>query len=228
MPQDAKPPAFEELDAAPHPLTRRSGYVLGATAVLMAVFILMHPTTDAHSITEFREGLQRIRMQNAVVHGSLVAIQVCVVAGLLGLCDLLGMKRPAVRIALLAYVLGTLAECGAALINGFIVPDLLIHNRVHEGAADAMRPVLSLCHHGSMVFAKGGVIAMSCAVLIWSADLLRIKGGRLAAIVGILCAGGALLAQATGHMSMSVHGFGAFVISQSMWYGTVAWRLIRG
>ena len=79
----------------------------------------------------------------------------------------------------------------------------------------------------NQVFAKLGVIAMSLAIVLWSADLVRTPGAvRLTGVLGF--AAGAL---AMGTLLVAGHltplTLGIIVLGQAIWYCAVGTLLIR-
>src|SRR5262249_53646600 len=109
--------------------------------------------------------------------------------------------------------------------NGFIVP-ALIEARADLG--DSLHAMEEASHVISVSLVYFGIPAMSLAVLAWSSALLRRGGGSMApGVTGLFCGLIPILAEATGHLPVSVHGFGAFVLLQSIWYVTVGVQMIR-
>ena len=78
------------------------------------------------------------------------------------------------------------------------------------------------------MIARLGVVALSAAVLLWSVVLAHYAGAsRLVGLLGIVAAAAPPLFMFAGHLPMNVHGFGAFILTQSIWYLAVAVLLIR-
>ena len=47
-------------------------------------------------------------------------------------------------------------------------------------------------------------------------------------VMGLIVAGLPLIALVAGYLPMDIHGFGGFVLVQSLWYLAIAAQLVRG
>jgi hypothetical protein len=207
--------------------SRAFGAALAVAAIALVAFIALHPTAHAHDPAALADEMRAIATRNAVVHGALIGAQLLLLLGCCGFAARLRLASLPVSAGLLAHAAGTLAGCGAALINGFVVPDVIARAAEHP-AAEAAQPVLALCRAANQTLARADVLALSLAVLWWSCVLLQRRRAVLIAILGIPCAAVPLLALATGHLSMTVHGVGAFFLAQAIWSLAIATRLLRG
>ena len=116
---------------------------------------------------------------------------------------------------------------GAALIVGSLgaMVTMLFHPTGHDLLAPVeqiARKLLQvvLMNNGllNQAFAKVFVAASSCAVIFWSVCLLQ--SGRFAQSIGVIgCVVGAvsLAGLFSGHLRLNVHGFGLFILGQSVW-----------
>lgn len=210
---------------APHddtfPAGRPAGLLVAAASLLSLVFMVMHPTSHAPGPTA---------LLNAVVHGTLIALSGALACGFTCLASRLGMRLILVRAGLVAYVMGTGAFIAAALINGFIVPQLLTRYGVtlHE-VPETLGYILRLCREVNQTCSRMGVLADSAAILLWSMVLVRRPDpARSVGLLGGLAGAGPLLGVLLGQMAMNVHGMLAFVLCQTLWSLAVAALLMRG
>ena len=208
---------------------RPSGIVLGGSAVVMAVFMAMHPRPHSHELLDLVTQLTNEAGFNGFVHGVLMATLAAAMAGLLGLGDALGFGAMLVRAGLLSFCCGGVMGMLAAAINGFVLP-AVVSRRVGDApeVIEKLRPLMSLCLEGNRVLSQMMVVGVSAGVLLLSVALVRRAHGRGLGILGIVCASLPLAALVAGRLPMSVHGFGAFVLLQVVWYLAVATQMIRG
>ena len=210
------------------PSGRATGVVIGLASVLSVAFMVFHPTVHAHDTTELIAGVARKASVNRVVHGSLIALVGVLVCGFTCLSSRLGANSICARGGLVAYVIGAATMIVAALISGFIFPEFIAR---YEGRPTAeletLRPALALAWTVNQVCARAGVLAMSIAMLLWSANLASRPGGTrvvgaLGAIVGTLLVGALL----SGNLPMNIHGVLAFELAYTLWSLAVATLLI--
>jgi len=117
----------------------------------------------------------------------------------------------------------------AGVASGLLAPSIV---RQMRDADPTAVPAWQVAFHYSGIvnqaFATVFVVASSLALLLWSASILR--GKALPAGIGIY---GMILSVLTmvgvlaGHVRLNVHGFGAIVLGQAIWYVSVAFQLYR-
>lgn len=208
---------------------RTTGAILIATSALAVLFMLMHPTSHAHSMGEFAAEAARGIPGNGPVHGILVALAAIIGSAFLGFAEVIAPRNAAARLGALLYLVGTLAGIGAGLINGFIVPAFAgayadRPNVVETASQTAVPldvqvgPALRLCSVTNATLARVDVIGLSVAAILWGAVLVTRRGvPRLLGVVGLAAGAAPLILLSLGHLPMSVHGFGLFVMVQSVW-----------
>ncbi len=209
---------------------RASGVVLALGAIVMLVFMALHPTTHVHNAPGFLT-----RNLSGIVHGTLIGAMGLLALGLLGFAERLGPHRMAVRAGFIAYAIGTVAHTGAATVNGFIVPGLVgayagaSPHADHGALTEQLRPLLLLCREVNGSAARLGVVAMSIAVVLWSLVLVRRPGAaRAIGVLGLICGLIPPVLLAGNLLPMNVQGFRVRVIVQAIWYLAVSVQLIRG
>lgn len=217
-------------ESAPASIGRTSGIVLACGSITMLVFMAMHPSPHAHDSNGLISELAAGAVFNGTVHGVLMGTLAVVLLGMVGFAEQLGLRRIIVRGGLTAYAIGVVALIGAATVNGFIVPAVAARYAGDDpGVLDRIRALLVLCHEMNQACDHLGIVALSAAALLWSLELLR-RGGasRAIGVLGLICGLLPPAALFAGRLPMNVHGFGGFVLLQTIWYLAIAVQLIRG
>ena len=159
-----------------------------------------------------------------LVHGILIVAAVVMVYGFLGFAMCLGLGRPLVRLGLVAYVFGSAALILAAIVNGLVFPEVAARYAERSLAEmETAGAVLAWGWEFNQALDISGVLAWSVAVCVWSLALLRLPGAwRWIGGVGVVFAVAGALAFLTGLLSFDVHGFGMYLVAQSLWCLAVA------
>jgi hypothetical protein len=211
------------------PAGRAAGVVIALASILSIAFMLHHPEPRARGMAEFIEAVRHIAVANAIVHGSLIACLGLLVVGFSYLPERLAPHSLVARAGLVAYTAGVIAMTAAALVSGFILPELVLayQGRPHE-AHETAAHLLGLCRAVNQVCSRVGVMAIAVAILFWSALLVRRTGFSLL-MGGLGCAGAlALIAGLlSGYLLMNVHGILSFVAVQAVWSVGVSAQMIR-
>ncbi|MDB6083429.1 MAG: hypothetical protein JWN43_1310 [Gammaproteobacteria bacterium] len=187
-----------------------------------------HPTVETAEISQAIAQIVRLSALSAIIHGVLIALMLSIVYGLAAFSAGQGLHRPLIRAGAIAYGCGVLVMVGAALVSGFITPDLA-SVLPHATAIDLQinRQLLLLCRVLNQSCANFAVVAMSAGILCWSLDLGRNPGSRRA--VGVLgCLVGLVpaLALMFGKIHLDVHGMSQVVVTQAAWNMAVAALMI--
>lgn len=89
--------------------------------------------------------------------------------------------------------------------------------------------LLVFCHTTNATFDVMGVLGMSLGVLLWSLVMtLRDGGTRLIGACGLFIGTAVPAVLISGHLAMTLHGTGAFLLAQVAWTIATATQLIRG
>lgn len=201
------------------------GLLIGTSAVSLFA-MLHHPVAHGGGGASQAQALARIANLASLVHGVLVLL---LVAGCMLLAEFaaLRVRRVAlVRAGRQAYLMGTIALAGAALVNGFAVPAL-----VTSAAADAVGidAALALAWQLNQALAGAGSIALAAGIGIWSVDLARGHGpGRYVGYYGVLMAAGLSLALGGGWLSLDVRGMLLTLVLLAVWQVAAGVLLLRG
>jgi len=202
------------------PMTRAAGITWMTGALLMVFFMLHHPSTQSSGLGEALNEIRSEGHLSAWVHGMLIVVMVAIWLGGYGLTQRLGNTRVWPVLGLLLFSLGTLGYVAAAMVSGFIVPQIGEH---YAGAApEAMeqaRALLNLSGIANQAFANAGLVGTSAGILCWSLALLPRPGiVKLAAVTGILVGLLPIIMLLAGHLVLHLAGMTGVVVADSAWY----------
>ena len=192
------------------------GIALIAGAIAMLVTMAFHPW--GRQFTE--QNYFVMSLLNTSVHTLAIASMVVSFLGAMALYRKLDSPGRVALAALVCFAVAVIAGVCAAAISGFVAPHLL-HRLWESDVADKKYwdAVEHLSWWMNQAFARVLVLASSTAVLLWSLAMLRLR--RLSnglAIYGVVLAPLVMLMVGSGHVQLDVHGFGAVVVLQSVWF----------
>jgi len=201
-------------------LTRNAGIFWISSALLMVFFMLHHPSTQSSGIGEALSEISSEGHLSAWVHGMLILVMVGIWFGGYGLTGRLGCKRAWPLLGLMLFSLGTLGYILAAMVSGFIVPQ--IGAQYADAAPEAVeqaRALLSLSGIINQAFANAGLVGSSAGILCWSLALVVRPGiVRIAGLIGILAGAVPIAMLLTGHLVLHLTGMTLVVVADSIWY----------
>jgi len=135
--------------------------------------------------------------------------------GLLGLWR--SLRSDAATAALVFYAFGIVAILSAAVLSGFVAPDVV-----------ADRPLFFYTGQLNQGFAKVSVAAMGVSLVLWGAALWAIPGfARLPAVAGVIVGAVLALGIVTGWLRLTVVGIVVVTLLQGIWIILVAAHLLR-
>jgi hypothetical protein len=210
-----------------HSSVRAAGALLALASVLMVAFMAFHPRAHFHGKDDFVSAFADIAMINGLVHGSLVALFAVMLYGYSVFADCPSSSHPAMRLGLIAFGLGALPIVGAAITSGFVVPEYVArYANKSAGDLEIMQHVVRLAFTIIRVCSQVGVAATLLAILIWA---IAVFGNRpVLSTVGLLAGGIPVVALATGHLPMDIHGMMVFTLAQAIWGLVVGIAMMRG
>lgn len=173
------------------PYRRRAALAIASTTALALVALSHHPVAGrAASVQETLAQIAALQSMDGIVHGVLIVMLAILAAGFVVFSALLGIRRPAVLLALTAYGLGCCAMVAAMLLDGFVVPQLARQFMAPPATgADIAYAIMRSTGTAIQVLTKAGFLSMCLALLAWShalctgADMPR--GARWSAATGI-------------------------------------------
>jgi len=205
---------------------RLGGLALIAGAVAGLVTMSLHPTGhDLAAPGQFAVAAFR----NAAVHGLAIASLPVSFLGALALSRRLESPARLATAALVVYGFALAAVMNAAVVAGFVAPRLVKGMIDAAGPArDGWETLLDYNYFLNQAFARVYVVASFAAIFLWSLAIVR--GRVLAAAVGVyglVMAPVAVLAVASGHVRLGVHGFGLIMLVQALWLAAAGVLLLR-
>jgi hypothetical protein len=204
---------------------RRGGLALILSSILMIVTMSLHPT--AHQL--FEPGrFEHIALLGAIAHAIAVASVPFAFLGGLALTRRLDDPDHFSLTALVVFGFALVAVMIAAMMSGFVAPEI---GRALAGAPEERATWGALFHLSGAInqaFAKAHVLGSSAAIVLWSLAIARGRDlsrgiGIYGAIMGVIVA----FALVSGHVRLDVHGFGAIVLAQAIWFVLVGVALMR-
>lgn len=196
---------------------RIHGLALFAGTVASLLTMLLHPT--GHDL--FVSGrYEEMALQSVLAHGLALAGLPLVFFGALGLTRRLTASSTLGLLALITLGFALVAVMNAAILSGLVSTRLIgTILAMPEAESAPWKVALHLSSSLNQAFAQVHVVASSLALALWSLALVRERGlARAAGSYGLGLAALTLLGLFSGHVRLDVHGFGAIVLGQALWY----------
>jgi len=205
---------------------RKSGLALIAGMLGTIITMALHPT--AHDLTAPGHS-EAMTQLNVAVHSLALICVPILFLGAMGLTKRLNAPDRLALTGLVLFGFGEVAVMNAAVASGLIAPGLFHHMLAAEPGTDSIwRAVLALNGHINQAFALVFVVASSAAIVFWSVAVLKSKVlARALGIYGSILGPITVLGVLSGHVRLNVHGFGAIVVGQAIWFiaaGVQLWR----
>ena len=208
------------------------GLLLGLISIVSIFVILHHPSIAAHDVQQQINEMIRESPENALVHGSLIMFVILISFCLTAYAQLVGLNYVFVLFGLLIYWLGTLAMITAALMSGFVGPDLAeIYNETSEDKLLVFVGLKQLSWLINQSFANLGAICWCVAMCFWGVHLYiqqaQIVITRLFAVASFIAGAGVVLSFSLGWLSLNVFGMTLVLVIVSIWQLGIAWLLFK-
>ena len=194
---------------------KRADRIAGATLIAVSVGIVLamalHPTRLGDTANIMR------------VHAILDLLAIGAAYGLFHMALRRGVDRPAVLAGCVFYAVALVANLGATVVNGFVLPQLADAGGDLTGLLRSARAI-------DQTLAAMGVIGTGAAFLLWSLGLLR-DGPRAAALVGgfgIVVGTAPALLLAAGELRLDKHGALLVYAAQAGWMALIGGMLWTG
>jgi hypothetical protein len=206
-----------------------AGAILLLCAVLTIVAIAHHPVIAANSPNQVMTDVVRLGAMDRIVHGVLIVV----VGALLYSFSVFSLRRGlhdgTVAAALVAYAIGSAGMIGAALIDGFFVPDFASRFAdATPAAAAAATPLLLAGAVMIQILTKLGIIATSLAIVLWSIALFRSAFAvRIVAVAGCIAGLLPVILLTYSISTLTPHNLLGIIGAQALWYAAIGVLLIR-
>lgn len=221
--------ATDQASAPSNTGAKAYGWLLVAASVLATGFAFVHPQLTSNKLADVMREMAAGAVFNGWVHGILIALYLCLVAGFVGLARRLGPHRLTVVLGLVFYSAGVLAMISAAVVNGFALAIFASrHPEVRPQDVASLASSINIAGSMAAVWAGIGAVATSAAILAWSTNLAVRPGAlRILGAFGILLGVATIAMLVSGTLVLNVHGFLLLVVSQAVWTIAVGAALIQ-
>lgn len=196
---------------------------IGACAILAVLAVAQHPVAASHVAAQAIPEVVQLSLIDRLVHGFLIATTLATFFGFTIFSARRGFDRHTTIAGFIGYALGVAAVIGAALIDGFIIPDIAArYVKVTHDDIRAAVPLLTFCAIAIQNLTKLGFVAMSAGIFAWSVGLVASPGTlRTVGIVGFFAAGLPVVILSYAHF-LNPHLLGIIVLVQAVWYLAIA------
>lgn len=190
------------------------GLALMASSAVLLVMGVTHP---GH-LPSTREALEHVGLVAAFAHSLAILGVWLALWGLTGLSRFLGLERPMVVGALLAYVLPTAAVTVAAALDGFVIPNLALQRLDADEATRAtLHTLIGFCVLAASSLTRIYMLLGAVAIALWSCVILARRLSRGLPALGAMVAIAALATTFGGPAYISVHMVLLLALAQSAW-----------
>ena len=155
-----------------------AGIAIVVASLLTLLSIAHHPTTSkALSPADAIAAIVASSGSDRMVHATVIGTMLAMVFGFTVYTLRRGLHRSAVIGALIAFTFGVATTLGAALIDGFLIPEIASRYAAAATADQLTRGamLLSVCALAIQVATKAGLVGMSLAIVLWSTDISSTK-----------------------------------------------------
>jgi hypothetical protein len=208
--------------------TRLGGAAMIAAAIAGIIIMAVHPAS--HGLLTPGQFSTVAAIGEAVHIVAIITLPIAFL-GALALARHMDSPNRVAMSALAIYGFALVAIMSAATFSGLVaIPSL---QRVVEQpqSAGEWRGFATYSGVVNQGFARIYTILVSIAIALWSIQIVRTRIlPRAAGIYGLVVAPVIFVAVASGHVRLDVHGFGAVVLLQAIWFvsaGTALYRANR-
>lgn len=202
------------------------GIALIAGAIGGIVTMALHPTGHHLSAPGELEPMARL---SALVHALAIASTPVSFLGALALARRLTSPDRLALAALVVYGYALVAVMTAAVAGGFVAPRLV--REILDATPperDTWHAVLDYNTRINQAFAKVFTVGSSVAIVLWSASIVRSRALAIGVgIYGFVLGPAIMVALLSGHLRLDVHGMGAVILGQAVWFIIVGVLLCR-
>lgn len=223
-----------EQTQSPSPLARLpdgapAGIVIAIASLMTLVSVAHHPTTPkALKPADAFPAIVALTGADRMVHTIVIGTMLALVFGFTVYALRRGLHRSAVIGGLIAFTFGIATTIGAALVDGFLIPE--IASRYVDATPELIgraAMLLQTCALAIQVATKAGFVGMSLGIVLWSADLIFDKGFlRIAGIVGVLAGVVPVILTLSGGY-LNPHALMVVIAIQTLWYLAIATLLLQ-
>jgi len=209
-----------------------SGRLAGAALIAGAVGFIVTMSIHPHGIhlDASAADLAAQAFMTRLAHAIALAALPMTLFGLADFSRRMGFARPAATAGLVFFAFACAAVMNAALMSGFVQASLMDSYAGADAAQRAALPqLMTYTHMLNQAWAMVYSAASAAGILFWSLGLMRLKGARVLAWLGVAVAvGEAALMAFGGSDALSVHGYMLMALGEGAWLIGVGLMLWRG
>jgi hypothetical protein len=202
---------------------RKGGIALIAGSIGFIVTMAIHPTAGG-SLTV--EQVVRLSRFSGVAHSLGIASTIFLFLGACALAQRLRGETCSFA-AVVTFGFACVSILIATTVSGFVIPSIL-KRMAHDEAANAhqWQNLIWGIFQINQACARVYSVLASVAIILWSVAAWRNGGlSRGIAIYGYVIAALIIVAVASGHVRMDVHGMAAVGLGQAIWFTLVGSRM---
>jgi hypothetical protein len=196
---------------------RKAGIALIAGSFGGILTMAIHPTAGGPLTPD---QAAHLAVASAAAHSLAMASFVLIFLGACGLTRRIVAGDRLAFAGLVTFGLACVAVLIATAVSGFIVPDLM-RRMAHDvpAAGQQWRMIITGIFQINQAFSRIYSVATAVAIILWSVSTLRNGGlSRKVAMYGCVIAPLLIVGIVSGHLKMDVHGMGAVVLGQAIWF----------
>jgi hypothetical protein len=205
--------------------TRLGGAAIIAAAIAAIIVMAVHPTS--HEL--FAPGkFSTVAVIGEAVHIFAILSNPVAFLGALALARYLDSPNRLAMSALAIYGFALVAVTIAATLSGLVAIPILQKLVGQPQSSPQLEGLAQYTGLLNQAFARIYALLASIAIALWSIQIIRTRRLPLAAgIYGLVIAPVIFVAVVSGHVRLDVHGMGAVVLLQGIWFITVGAALYR-
>ena len=196
-----------------------------AAAIAGIITMAVHPTS--HDVLTGGH-FQAVAVLGEAVHIVAIITTTFAFLGALALARYLDSPNRLAMSALVIYGFAAVAVMIAATLSGLVAIPVLQKMVEQPETAAQWQGLAAFTGLLNQAFARIYTLLASVAIALWSVAMVRSRKLPLAAgIYGLVIAPVIFVAVASGHVRLDVHGFGAVVLLQGIWFVATGAALYR-
>jgi len=208
------------------PTDRFAGQCLIVSSIAGLLVMALHPTG-----TQMFAHFELVSRLNIAVHSLALLATPFAFIGAMAISRRLAASPNLAVSAIVMYAFASVAVVLAALMSGLIAPRLavrILDPSLPPDRATMLRMLLRFGGDINQASARVFVVGSAIAILLWSWAMLRTHSfARPLAIYGCIFAVLSAVATASGSLPMDVHGFGAAMLGQAVWFIIAGKELLK-
>ena len=210
------------------PDQRSAGALMLVAAIASIVFVAIDPVAGGDDARAILQSMTANAPMHRIVHAVEMACLFGLAFGMASLAARLGAQRPVVRAGAMAYLAGSLAMLGAAVVDGFVTVDAASYFLRDGHSVETGREVVHMCYAVIQDLAMVSWFLQSIGVLALASALVRERGARrVGGVVGLVTGALPPIAILASYPRMDTAVVVGILLVQLAWNLVVAGLLLR-